>query len=68
MPAPVICAICHKPIEPPERRFADFDRVTKAQQHVHIDCMKEGQSPAALTSPLQRLSARMAFPPRLSYR
>ena len=53
------CAICNKPIEAGERRFADVNRVTKVQQHGHVGCMKVTQTSAAFTSPIQRLSARL---------
>ena len=55
----VTCAICNNPIEAGERRFADVNRVTKAQQHTHVGCMKVSQTSTAFTRPIQRLSARL---------
>jgi hypothetical protein len=55
----VTCAICNKPIEAGDRRFADVNRVMKAQRHVHVGCMAVTQPSAAVTSPIQRLSARL---------
>ena len=37
---PIICAVCGKPIDPKERRFADKNRVTKAERHTHVSCQK----------------------------
>jgi hypothetical protein len=37
---PVICAVCGKPIEPKEGRFADKNRITKVERHVHLGCLK----------------------------
>jgi hypothetical protein len=37
-PTTVICAACGKPIEPRDRRFVDKNRVTKIEQHTHLDC------------------------------
>ncbi|HJR58641.1 MAG TPA: hypothetical protein VJ813_04565 [Vicinamibacterales bacterium] len=37
---PVVCAVCGKPIDPREGRFADKNRVTKAERHVHVGCQK----------------------------
>jgi predicted nucleic acid-binding Zn ribbon protein len=36
----VVCAVCGKPINPGERRFADKNRVTKAERHTHVTCRK----------------------------
>jgi len=37
---PVVCAVCGKLIDPQERRFADKDRLTKIERHVHVECKK----------------------------
>jgi hypothetical protein len=39
-PKAVICAVCGKPIEPGERRFAEKNRVTKVERHTHVGCHK----------------------------
>ena len=39
-PKPVVCAVCGKPIDPKEGRFADKNRVTKVERHVHRGCQK----------------------------
>jgi hypothetical protein len=55
----VTCAICQKTIDPLEERFADFDRMTKAQRHVHRGCMSATQTSSAFTSPIHRLTTRL---------
>ena len=40
---PVTCAVCGKPIAAKERRFADRNRVTKAERHTHMACQKSDQ-------------------------
>jgi hypothetical protein len=39
-PKVVVCSVCGKPIAPKERRFADKNRVTKVERHIHISCHK----------------------------
>jgi hypothetical protein len=41
-PKVVVCAVCGKPIDPRERRFADKNRITRAERHVHVGCHKAG--------------------------
>ena len=36
----VVCAVCGKPIDPHERRFADRNRITRVERHVHVSCHK----------------------------
>jgi len=43
-PKTVVCAACGKPIEPNERRFVDKNRMTKVEQHTHLDCPKVEKS------------------------
>ena len=53
----IVCAVCGRPIERHERRFADFNRDTKAMRQVHLGCMTEGQMmPARSPNLLHRLS------------
>jgi hypothetical protein len=37
-PKAVACAICGKTIEPKERRFVEKNRLTKVEQHTHVNC------------------------------
>ena len=44
----VLCAVCNKPIEPKEPRFADKNRVTKVERHVHIGCLNRDRGPRSI--------------------
>ena len=44
-PKPVVCAVCGQEIAPKERRFVEKNRITKAEHHTHIECIR---SPSAL--------------------
>jgi hypothetical protein len=35
---PVVCAVCGKPVDPKEPRFADKNRLTRVERHVHVGC------------------------------
>jgi hypothetical protein len=37
-PAPVICAVCGKAIDPHERRFVEKNRTSKIERHTHVKC------------------------------
>ncbi len=37
-PKAVLCVVCGKAIEPRERRFVEKNRLTKAEQHTHVNC------------------------------
>ena len=37
-PAPVVCAVCGKAIDPHERRFVEKNRTTKIERHTHVKC------------------------------
>ena len=37
-PAPVVCVVCGKAIDPRERRFVEKNRTTKIERHTHVKC------------------------------
>jgi hypothetical protein len=37
-PAPVVCTVCGQAIAPHERRFVEKNRITKIEQHTHVNC------------------------------
>jgi hypothetical protein len=45
-PAPVICAVCGKAIDPRERRFVEKNRTIKIERHTHVKCASDASAPS----------------------
>ena len=46
----VVCAVCGKPIDPKEPRFADKNRFTKVERHVHVGCHQHAKQQRSFRS------------------